>query len=66
MNEVYNNHQISITIRATRSGGRVYDVTVSDMKFNPIWCHTTSEMENAVRIARKWIDGTDRSVGMVC
>ncbi len=64
MNEDYKGFRILVSPRALGSGGTVYDVQVCDGFFKPLWYHTVTDRETAQRCARKWIEGTDRTVGI--
>lgn len=64
MNAEYNGMRYSVSPRSLRNGGIVYDISVTDTRFRPVWSYTTTDNpERAITIAKRWIDGKDRSVG---
>jgi hypothetical protein len=60
---IHNGHRFEVSPRALRDGGICYDVTVRDMLWRTLWTHTITHLPSAVPMAKRWIDGTDRSVG---
>jgi hypothetical protein len=59
----YQGMRYSVSPRRLSDGCVVWDASVMDGHYRPVWSHTDTSQEGGLRAALRWIDGTDRSVG---